>query len=194
MSKFTDVMCDVETTGTNFDRNAIIQISAVKFNYETEEVSEDFFDHCLHIHPGREWDQDCRVNFWGKMPQLLNEIQSRAEDPHTVVKGFYDWLLKDWPSQRPEGLQFWSKPSHFDHCFISNYFQMFGYDMPCHFRYARDLNSFMAGMRGVTGAPEFQAGEPEFVGDQHNALHDVLHQIRLLFAMKKETLQGTVMA
>lgn len=191
MNIFTDVMVDIETTGTDFSRNAIIQIAAVKFNYTTGEVSEDFFDRCLHIHPGREWDFECRT-WWSKQPQVLAQIQSRAEDPHTVVKAFYDWLLKDWPSTQQEGLQFWSKPSHFDHVFISNYFKMFGYDMPCHFRYARDLNSFMAGLRGTPTHPEFPNDEPVLQGEAHNALHDTIHQIRLLLAMKAQTLQGTI--
>lgn len=193
MNLYHDVMCDIETTGTDYGRNAIIQISGVKFDYETEMVSEDFFDRCLHIHPGREWDPDCRA-WWTKQGPVLGQIQARAEDPHTVIRDFYNWLLKDWPNDRPEGMQFWSKPSSFDHPFLSNYFKMFGYDMPCHYRYVRDLNSFMAGLRGTTTHPEFVNGEPEFQGDEHNALHDVLHQIRLLFAMKNQTVRAEIVA
>ena len=193
MTVFHDVMVDIESTGTNYDRHAILQISAVKFDYNTEMVSDDFFDRCLHIHPGREWDHDTRA-WWTKQGGVLTQIQSRAEDPYTVIKAFYDWLLKDWPGGRNgEGLQFWAKPTSFDHAFLSHYFKMFGLDMPCHYRFARDLNSFMAGMRGNPGHPEF-INEPDFQGDAHNALHDVLHQIRLLFAMKKETTQGTILA
>ena len=77
---FTDVMVDLETTGSNFDRNAIIQIAAVKFNYETEEVSTDFFDRCLHVHPGREWDPETRA-WWQGNGNVLQQIQGRAEDP-----------------------------------------------------------------------------------------------------------------
>lgn len=192
MTIFHDVMCDIETTGTDYGRNAIIQISAVKFDYESEQVSDDFFDRCLHVHPGREWDHDTR-QWWVKQGPVLNQIQTRAEDPYTVIRSFYDWLLKDWPRERPEGLQFWAKPTSFDHAFLSHYFKMFNLDMPCHYRHARCLNSFMAGMRGHPSHPKFEAGEPEFQGNAHNALHDTLHQIRLLFAMKRETTQGVIL-
>lgn len=189
---FTDVMVDIETTGTNYSRNAIIQISAVKFNFQTGEVSEDFFDHCLRIHPGREMDPKCWQEFWVKNKSVYDMIMSRAEDPHAVIDAFYRWLLKDWPA-RPEGLQFWSKPTSFDHPYLVNYFEMFGYEMPCHFRFCRDLNSFMAGLKGDQSHPDFEGQEPDFQGDQHNALHDVLHQIRLLFAMKGMTTQGFIL-
>ena len=85
-------MVDVETTGTNFDRNSIIQISAVKFDFDTMEVSDDFFDRCLHQHPGRVMDPDCWTGFWAKNMPVYQSIVARAEDPHTVVKAFYDWL------------------------------------------------------------------------------------------------------
>lgn len=188
---FQDVMVDIETTGTDYGRNAIIQISAVKFDYDSEMVSDDFFDRCLHIHPGREWDPSC-AEWWKKQGGVLTQIQARAEDPYTVIRTFYDWMLKDWPSTK-EGLRFWAKPTSFDHAFLSHYLNMFKLDMPCHYRYARDLNSFMAGMRGSPAHPDFEREEPVFQGDAHNALHDVLHQIRLLFAMKRETTQGVIL-
>lgn len=186
---FNDVMVDVESTGTDFGKNAIIQIAAVKFDYETGQVSDDMFDRCLHIHPGREWDQDCRI-WWYKQNDVLEGIQARAEDPYTVVRSFYDWLLKDWP-QTTEGLRFWSKPSHFDHCFISNYMKMFGLEMPCSFRYARDLNTFMAGLKGDPGHPSY--ADVDFQGDAHNALYDVIHQIKLLLNAKSKTVRAEIL-
>lgn len=186
---FHDVMVDIETTGTNYERNAIIQIAAVKFDYETGAVCPDTFDRCLHIHPGREWDMDTRA-WWVKQGNVLQEIQKRGEDPYTVVRAFYDWLLEDWPSDRPEGRQFWAKPTSFDHPFLTSYFRMFGLDMPCHYRFCRDLNSFMAGLSGRTPHPEFTV---DFEGDEHNALFDCFHQIKLLLHAKQSTTQGVVL-
>lgn len=187
---FTDVMCDIETTGTNPERNAILQISAVKFNYETGEIDTNFFDRCLHVHPGREWDFDTRV-WWTKQGGVLEGIQARAEDPYTVMRSFYEWLLLDWPSTRKEGRQFWAKPVTFDYPFLVSYLKMFGMDMPCHFRYARDLNSFMAGLTGTTDHPGLEE-EVEFVGDTHNALHDTLFQIKILLHAKSRVVKAEI--
>lgn len=186
---YHDVMIDIETTGTNSEKNGILQISAVKFDFESGEINTDFFDRCLHLHPGREWDMNTR-QWWVKQGNVLQEIQGRAEDPYTVVRSFYDWLLKDWPTDRSEGLQFWSKPTHFDYTFLVSYLKMFGMDMPCHFRFARDLNSFMAGLSGKATHPEF---EVPMEGAAHNALFDTLHQIQLLMLAKKSTTQGVIL-
>jgi hypothetical protein len=187
-------MVDIETTGNdNFERYGIIQIAAVKFNYETGAVSDDFFDRCLRLHPGREWDRGTR-EWWTKQGNVLQTIEARAEDPYTVVHDFYHWLLKDWPkgrSDRNEGLQFWSKPTHFDFSFLASYFRMFGFQIPCGFRFARDVNSFMAGLTGRPEHPKIPV-EPEMDGPAHNALFDTIYQIKLLLAMKDQTTQGVV--
>lgn len=187
---FDSVMVDIESTGTNYERNAIIQISAVKFHYGARTICDDFFDRCLHIHPGREWDLDTR-QWWMKQGPVLGQIQARAEDPYTVCRDFQKWLLKDWPD-RDEGLQWWSKPTSFDHPFVTSYFRMFGLDMPCHYRFCRDVNSFMAGLTGKIEHPDIPQ-EPAFEGESHNALFDVLHQIRLVFAMADQSTQGVVL-
>lgn len=190
MSIFRDVMVDMETTGNNYDRNAIIQIAAVKFDYRTGQVSDDIFDRCLHIHPGREWDAGTRA-WWTKQGNVLQEIQARAEDAYTVTRAFYDWLLADWPRDKPEGLQFWAKPTSYDHAYLTHWFKMFGLDIPCHFRFARDLNSFMAGLAGDPEHPSY--ADVPMEGDAHNAIFDVLHQIRLLLNAKSLTVQGKVL-
>lgn len=187
---FNDVMVDVETTGTNYGKNAIIQIAAVRFDYETEQVSDDFFDRCLVIPAGREWDIGTR-HWWLKQGSVLQQIESRAEDPLTVLRDFQAWLCKDWP-QRTEGLQFWAKPTSFDHAFLSHYFNWYGVDFPCHYRYARDLNSFMAGLRGDRNHPEMPEAPP-LEGESHNAIFDVIHQINLLFHAKRQTVRAMVL-
>jgi hypothetical protein len=178
---FTDVMVDVETTGTtSFDHTAIIQIAAVKFNFQTEEIDTNFFNASLTIPPGRFWDKGTK-EWWAKQkPHILQNILATGRNPAVVTREFYDWLLVDYPST---GLHFWGKPTHFDYSFVASYFNQYGLSNPCHFRDARDLNSFMAGMAGTNETQNLEKDVP-FDGDEHNALHDSIFQIKMLFEQK----------
>jgi len=180
---FTDVMVDIETTGsTSFDHTAVLQIAAVKFNYDTEEIDSNFFNASMSIPPGRYWDEGTRT-WWGKQkPGVLKTIMSTARDPAVVMKEFYNWLLQDYPDTK-EGLRWWSKPTHFDYSFIASYFHQYGLTNPCHFRFARDLNSFSAGLSGSAAHPDIEK-LVDFDGDEHNALYDSIFQLKALFAQK----------
>ncbi len=46
-----DYMIDVETTGTNPEENALIQIACVRFNRHTKEIDPKFFDRALQVPP-----------------------------------------------------------------------------------------------------------------------------------------------
>lgn len=189
---YTDVMIDTETTGvTSFDHTAMIQLAGVKFNYDTDEVSSDFFNMSLKIPAKRHWDESTRI-WWGRQkPHILQEIMANGQDPHAVMSAFVDWLRKDYPHANPEGLRFWAKPAHFDFSYVASYLNEFGLPNPCHFRYVRDMNSFIAGLHGTAGHIRIEE-EIEFVGDQHNALYDAIHQIKVLLEAKRRTYQGEV--
>lgn len=176
--KYTDVMIDLETTGTMPDRTAIIQISAVKFNLETREVDPNFFDRCLSIPPHRFWDQSTAA-WWAKQkPSTLRDILARQEDPRIVITDFAKWAY-----QTPK-LRFWSKPTTFDFMFLSSYFNDEGLANPFHYsmsnqvNYSNDLNSFLTGLHYPNKVPEiaWTAG-----GSAHNALDDTLNQLKWLF-------------
>lgn len=186
---FTDVMVDCETTGvSSFDKNAMIQLAGVKFNIETQEVSPSVFNMSLKIPPNRFWDSSTR-EWWGKQkPHILQDILANGQDPKIVMGTFYSWLLEDYPAT-DDGLRFWSKPTHFDFSFVASYFHEYGFRNPCHYRSARDLNSFMSGLHGNANTTGYE-NKVEFDGDEHNALHDCLFQIKMLFAAKNATMQG----
>lgn len=170
---FTDVMGDIETTGTHIDNNAIIQIALVKFNLETREVSNDVFNRCLAIAPNRYMEEECRSQFWGKIPEVYKSIVERMERPEIVMKEMVDWC-SDLESPR-----FWGKPSHFDYPFIASYCRQYDLYNPFHFRIARDLNSYMAGLKGTAEHPD--TSHIEFEGVEHDGLWDAFHQIKILF-------------
>lgn len=178
--EFTDVMVDIETTGLNHNNNAILQIAAVKFNLEKDTVSPVFFDRCLMMPPQRYWDEGTR-NWWLKSPEMRETLQGilgRGEDPLTVLEAFAQWA---GPNTR-----FWGKPTHFDFSFLQNYFESFDRAMPFFFRDANDMNSFIRARYWPNEAPNLER-ELEFVGSAHNALHDALHQVKVLFAHRDNT-------
>jgi DNA polymerase III epsilon subunit-like protein len=170
---FTEVMVDIETTGTNPDRAAILQISAVKFNLHERTVCHDFFDRCLSIPPHRFWDEGTR-NWWMQQKRsVIADIFQRAENPREVVQDFADW------SNPPSTYRFFSKPTHFDFSFVASYFHDYGLPNPFHYRVATDMNSYLRGLYAPNEVPELDV---PFKGDKHNGLHDTLHQIKVLFS------------
>jgi DNA polymerase III alpha subunit (gram-positive type) len=167
---FTDVMGDIETTGTDPNHAAIIQICLVKFNADTREVSPEVFNRCLRIKHRRYWDEETRA-WWGKMPELCKSILAKGEDPELVIKDMIKWVGND-------ELRFWGKPITFDFSFLDSYCKDFGVPMPFNWRTARDLNSFIAGLRHNAEHPE---SDVEFEGTMHDAFYDTFHQIKVLF-------------
>lgn len=172
---YTDLMTDCETTGLRPDRAGIIQLSAVKFNLRTQEVSPSFFNRSLKLPPWRHWDQGT-VEWWSNKPDVLREIILRAEDPGRVMNEFFDWVA-------PAGsMRFWSKPSSFDYMFVSSYFHDFGLPNPFSYREVCDLGSFTKGLWFSIGkdAPNLN-NSVSVPGAAHNALNDCLWQLKLLF-------------
>lgn len=173
MSNYPDVMLDLETTGTRPETTNIIQIAAVRFNLQTREVDPDFFDRCLLPIPARFWAEDTR-KWWSTMPDTLNGIWARMEPAQRVLEDFQGWT-------KGEQLTVWAKPSHFEFPFLSSYFNDLGVLMPFDFRNVNDQNSWIRGRFFPAIPPKFERDLP-FVGTPHNALHDVLHQIKVVFA------------
>lgn len=173
---YTDVMIDIETTGLNPDRNAMIQLAGVKFNLATGEVSQDFFFQSMEIPPHRFWDEGTR-QWWyettGKRDVLINQIYPRMRDPREVMTEFCQWAMADGQ------LAFWSKPTHFDWPFIQSYCKDYNMSMPFHYRMANDMNTFI---RARYFPEERPVLDIPFQGSEHNALFDCLHQIQELFA------------
>lgn len=170
--QFPDVMLDLETTGLDPDHNHIVQIAAVRFNLKERTVHHEFFDRCLFPAPGRYWDESTR-DWWLKDKRsVLEGIMKRMESPKMVLTDLCRWAGRD--------PVFWSKPTHFDHSFLSTYFRQYELGNPFHFRAATDMNSFIRGRYFPRTPPLWETILP-FDGDAHNALMDCLHQIKTLF-------------
>lgn len=179
MAQFTDAMIDIETTGLGAEQNNIIQIAAVKFNLETGEVSDDLFDRCLAPAGHRSWDPST-ASWWQSKAALLNELMLRAEPINEVLVDLQAWSLRNAAGP----LRFWCKPLSFDFPFIQSYYRDAGLAMPFHYRDARDVNTYISAIHG--GSAKTRYLEVPFSGIEHNAVYDALHQVKLLFAARKE--------
>jgi len=176
--EFPDIQIDIETTGLRPDRCAIIQIGAVKFNYENETVDGGFFNRSMHMPPHRYWDPETRV-WWSKRQDVYEDIMRRAEDPRTVMQDFADWVGYG----HSEPLRFWAKPISFDSAFIESYLHDYSIPSPFSHRHATDLMSFIKGARGNMDVNSVYRECP-MEGTAHNALFDALYQIKLVFYVK----------
>lgn len=180
MVEYPDLMVDIETTGNpetmGVDTIGIIQIAAVKFNLETREIG-GVFNRCLALAPNRHWSEDTRTWWYGKNRKVFDSILARMEDPQQVVRDFYNFATSDVPEG---GARFWAKPTTFDYSILVSYFRQYGLPSPCHFRIARDLNTYMAARAG--SAKHQDMAHIEMVGDAHDALADTFHQLKMLFA------------
>ena len=171
----TDCMVDIETTGLSPDDTAIIQIGAIKFNYDTEEIGEPF-SRCLSIQVGRYWDEDTRGFWMGKNRSVFDTIVARMESPELVMRDFYQYAIRDG------SLRFWAKPTSFDFPFLQSYFRSYSLPMPFHYRTARDLGTYIAARAG--GVEHVDMNHVESGGDLHDALADAVFQLRVLFEAK----------
>lgn len=175
MPGFYDVMVDVETTGLAPDHSAILQLTAVRFNFREQTVDHDWFHVNLEIPSNRFWDEGTRAWWVETNPELLGGILATGIPPEDAMHQF-----SQWAAIGPERAHFWAKPLSFDYPFVQSYCRQFGFKMPYPYYLARDVRSVIAGMTHDT--PPFDDRTVAFEGVKHNSLFDCLHQIKILFA------------
>lgn len=175
-------MVDVETTGVDPVHNAMIQIAAVRFNYETQEIGPTYVGY-LTMPESRFWDQDT-LAWWQKNQSILNRILDRGRPAGEVWNEFVDWTLATSPSLAAIEQRLWAKPISFEWPYLQSYGRQFGRALPFHYRNAVDLNSFC---RGLAGDPSRKPLDKEipFTGEQHDALDDTFHQVLVALSAKE---------
>lgn len=180
----TDLMVDVETTGTDPAYAGMIQLAAVQFNYVTGDIGPTF-NRCLALAPNRFWDESTR-EWWGRQNQdVFKDIIARMEDPRAVMEDFFRYACigaQPRNLSHPGGFRFWAKPLTFDWGFVASYMRQFGLQMPFHYRVARDMGTHIAALKG--GVEHVSMDHITLPGDAHNALYDCALQIKQLMAAK----------
>ena len=173
---YPDVMVDIETTGLDPSHSAIIQIAAIRFSYDTQEIGPAFVG-CLEIPSNRFWDEGTRSWWVDDKWDVLEPIMKAARNPAEVWQEFAQWCHQTSPALTDNRL--WAKPISFEWPFLQSYGRQFDTPLPFHYRNAVDLNSFTRGMQNAPGQKpiDYQFDIP-FTGTVHNALDDVGHQIK----------------
>jgi hypothetical protein len=176
-------MVDVETTGLTAHACALIQIGAVPFNYETGEIdSSNMFKRSLMIPRNRYWTDDTQTFWMVDNAEVFRGIMEQAQPAEAAFKEFHAWAcnLGD--------VRFWSK-GMLDWNMIDSYCLQYNLPMPFNFRQVKDMRSFIAGLYGTA---EYVEPQVEKVGNHHDALHDCLTQLKIVFKAKEETCQSVV--
>jgi hypothetical protein len=116
---------------------------------------------------------------------VYKTIIARQEPAAAVYRDFYDWVSADAPQNG--GYRIWAKPIQFDWSFVSSHLEQCDLPMPAHYRLMRDLNSFLAALKGTAEHSSVEDVVPFPVeGMQHNALHDCAWQLdQLMYAKNK---------
>lgn len=173
-----DVMVDLETTGTDPHYSGIIQIAAMRFDYESCQVGPSF---CmsLTLAKNRFWSEDTR-EWWMDHPDVYEKIVSQEQDAEMVWNAFCDWMQMSG-GNKPNRM--WAKPSSFEYPLLQSYGAQFNRPLSIHYRDVVDLHSFTRGLRGNPGAVPIDR-QIEFVGEVHNAIDDVAHQVKIALSAR----------
>lgn len=184
--EYPDLMVDIETTGLQPSRSAIIQIGAVPFNFHTGDIdAKNMFKVALSMPMKRCWT-DNTEKFWKvDNAEVYAQIMASAQPWREGFMSFYRYACLQ------ENARFWCKGLNFDWNFIEEYCRDLDLDMPFNFRQAKDLRSFIAGMNGEA---LFEDPYVERVGNHHDALSDCLTQLKQLLKTKAETCQSSVVS
>lgn len=172
---YPDVMGDFETGGFDNSRNFVLSLGLVKFNLKKRTVSPNFYYRAFTPQVNRCWNEGTR-EWWIQKLDVYQRMMAEAVDTKTALEEMIAWN---------DGRQatFWAMPSHFDFPFLRQLCADYQLEIPFHYRLVNDMNSFLRGKH----FPEEFDPKPiwnslgERNGDFHNALDDVLHQLKFLF-------------
>jgi oligoribonuclease (3'-5' exoribonuclease) len=166
------VMVDIETTGTDPAHSAIIQIAAVAFNLKEKTIDHDFFNECLAIPSTRFWDESTRDWWLNTNEPLLLKLLQQGQLADDVMFKFISWV------GAKGRVRLAAKPVSFESPFLESYCRMVNLPNPFRYYESLDVNSYIEAKGHVR--KEFWDNLP-FEGEKHDAIFDVLHQIKGLF-------------
>lgn len=184
-----DVMVDLETTGTNAHVHGILQVSAWKFDLKTLTIlDEDPFNMAVSMSPQRGWDEGT-IQWWHEesgRAAHLKKLRAGGRPPREVFEA-----LQKWVGIIPQHVRLWAKPITFEYAFIDSYCRMLELPNPFHYRYCRDINTYVSALMGDPARIARDIDIP-FEGQPHDALFDSLHDMRCLIEAQRRFNEGTL--
>lgn len=174
-TKFKDFMVDIETTGLNPGRHAMIQLSCVPFNLRSQQVAGTFFNGYLTIPAWRSFSIDT-LHFWlSKNKSVYDHIQENQSGIVQNLVNFSGFVDEFKSTDVPN---FWCRRP-FDWMFVESYFSDFELKCPFNYKNVIEMTSFLKGTALDDAMPIVEIA---FEGERHNAYWDCVHQIKTLFA------------
>lgn len=144
---FRSVFMVMESTGTNTDRNAILEISAVKFDPVTGAFDENWFQQPVTMPPNRYWDERTRA-YWNQNREEFDRLFSKGLPFEHVWPQFLAWC------QPVDNLQLWCRPDRFVWNFLQSYCQDYRQTNPFAFYNVTDYGSFLKGLHHPNPVPK----------------------------------------
>lgn len=167
-------MVDVESLGTHSD-SVILSIGAVKFDLDSDRMDDAAFYASISVDSnmaaGRKISEATLI-WWLQQERAAQEVFFEPKQTlDMALNSFADWF---------HGAKFiWSNGASFDIPMISHAFRTTGGDTPWDFYNERCVRTY----KNLPGCKDIKIASN---GLKHNAVHDAIHQAKLVQAIQKK--------
>lgn len=177
MTKFFDLMIDIETAGLP-PNGALMSIGACFFDLHTATIGPTF-QRTIHIatsvRDGGVIDPSTFLFWLGQGEKARNAVRFGGQDVRVVLADFADWIAETCPHKdvRP-----WAQAPTFDLTILGGAYDRVGIKRPWHYLQERDFRT----ARNMYPAIVY---DPKDKGDDaHEALADAIFQVNHLIKIK----------
>lgn len=167
MSKFTDIMIDIETLSSS-PRAAVIQIGACAFNLRTGETGP-VFQTLVRPNLAHSEISVSTVAWWMQQDEAARSHVARCDREGNGEASALLSLNAFWATHAAHDACAWAMPPEFDLVILRNLYDANGLAMPWHFAMTRDLRT----LEYLAGGSKDQRVKPKTA---HNAADDAFAQ------------------
>lgn len=169
MTKYTDLMLDIETLGTG-PGCVILAVAAVPF-YKSEGLAGAEFFKTIDIQSCQDLGlkiDPSTLHWWMQKPDLILDLQKDT----FPLRGVLAQLSVFFQAKCTEDVRVWGKGPSFDNAILRDAYDRVGIKLPWRYSRERCVRTFLDGYE------ELLKDTLPFVGTPHHPVADALHQIR----------------